>query len=467
MNKLTALTKMVMRAPDPDAAHDPDAVRFGEDTPATNAALERDLRRPIRTGMAIVLVLVVGLLLWAALARVSGAVLAGGTVRVENNSKQIGHLEPGIVRRILVREGQRVQRGQLLMEFDSVQPQAMVQVFQSAADSAHAQAARFQAEQANASDISFPADLLRRQNDPQVALLIAGQRNLFASRMMLYRNQASVLAAQMQQIETQISGLRAQAVSVDAQSQLIASELEGVRELNQQGYAPRSRLLALQRNAAALKGQRGSLIAEVARAQETIGQTRIELAQLNDKRQTEAAEGLRTAQGQLTEIEPKLGATRASLAQTEIRAPVDGYVFNLTQFTEGGVAGAGAPLMQIVPVNTRLLINARVRPQDISDVKTGMLARVTLTAYNPRTTPVLDGQVTLVSADAATDERTQESYYTVQVRVEPKELARAGPKVRLSPGMPAQVAIVTSDRTILDYLLGPIIESMKTSLRER
>jgi HlyD family type I secretion membrane fusion protein len=467
VSKLTDLTKLIARGPDPERAHDPDAVRFGEDAPDINATLQRDLRRPIMLGGIIVLVLVVGLMLWAAFARVSGAVLASGTVRVENNSKQIGHLESGIVRRILVREGQRVRRGQLLIEFDAVQPQAMVRVFQAAADSAHAQAARFQAEQANASDIRFPEDLLRRQNDPQVALLIAGQRNLFASRMMLYRNQASVLAAQIQQIETQISGLRAQMVSVDSQSELINSELEGVRELNQQGYAPRSRLLALQRNAAALKGQRGSLISEIARAQETIGETRIQLAQLNDKRQTEAAEGLRTAQGQLTEIEPKLGATQASLAQTEVRAPVDGYVFNLTQFTEGGVAGAGERLMQIVPVNSRLLITARVRPQDISDVKTGMKARVTLTAYNPRTTPVLDGQVTLVSADATVEERTGEAYYVVQIRVEPSELARAGPGVRLSPGMPAQVAIVTRDRTILDYLLGPLTESMQTSLRER
>jgi HlyD family type I secretion membrane fusion protein len=467
MNKLTDFTRSIVRAPSDAAEHDPDAVRFGEDTHETNAALQRDLRRPIVIGALIVLILVVGLLIWAAFARVSGAVLAAGTVRVENNSKQIGHLESGVVRRILVREGQRVRRGQLLIQFDDVQPRAAVQIYQSAVDSAQAQAARFQAELVGASDISFPPELLTRQGDPQVALLIAGQRNLFRSRMMLYRNQASVLSAQIQQIQTQITGIRAQAVSTDAQSELIASELEGILELNQQGYAPRSRLLALQRNAAALKGQRGSLISEVARAEETIGQSRIELAQLNDKRQTEAAEGLRAAQDQLTEAQPKLSAVRASLEQTDIRAPVDGYVFNLTQFTEGGVAGAGERLMQIVPVNTRLLITARVKPKDISDVRMGMLARVTLTAYNPRTTPVLDGKVVLVAADAAADERTQEPYYMVQVRVEPSELERAGPEVRLSPGMPAEVAIVTRDRTILDYLLGPITASMTTSLRER
>jgi HlyD family type I secretion membrane fusion protein len=430
-------------------------------------AVRLRMRRPIVAGSIVVLVLVFGLLLWATLASINGAVLAAGTVRVENNSKQIRHLEPGIIRQILVREGQRVRQGELLIRFDDVAPKATAQVYQSAYDSARAQVARFQAEAANAAAIDFPAELLRRASEPQVAALIATQRNLFLTRMVLYRSQSSVLRSQVLQLENQISGLRAQVASTNGQAELINQELAQVRELNEQGYAPRSRLLALQRNAVALTGQRGSQLAEIARAQQAIGETRIQLAQLEDRRQTEAAEGLRTAQGQITEVEPRLGAVLDSLKQTEVRAPVDGYVFNLTQFTEGGVATGGERLMDIVPVNGRLIITARVHPNDITDVKVGMPARVTLTAYNPRTTPTIGGEVILVSADAATDEATRETYYVVQVKVEPGELATAGPGVRLNPGMPAQVAIVTSQRTIMDYLLGPLIESMQTSLRER
>jgi len=430
-------------------------------------AIRLRMRRPIVAGSIVVLVLVFGLLIWAAVAPIAGAVLAAGTVRVENNSKEIRHLEAGVIRRILVQEGQRVKRGQVLIRFDDVQPRAIAQVYQSAVDNAAAQAARFRAEAIGAADVTFPPDLLRRSGDPQVAALIAGQRNLFLSRMMLYRSQAEVLRAQTGQLQNQIAGLRAQVAATEGQAGLIGDELEGVRELNQQGYAPKSRLLALQRNAVGLSGQRGSLMADIARIQQAIGETRIQLAQLDEKRQTEAAEGLRTAQGQLTDTEPKLRAALDTLNQIDVRAPVDGYVFNLTQFTEGGVAGSGQTLMEIVPVDTQLIITTRVRPQDISDVKVGMLARVTLTAYNPRTTPQIEGRVILVSADAASDQKTAETYYVVQVKVEPAELAKAGRGVRLTPGMPAQVSIVTSQRTILDYLLGPITESMQSSMRER
>lgn len=425
------------------------------------------LRRPILLGTAVVLILVLGLLVWAALAPIAGAVVAPGVVRVENNSKTLRHREGGIVRRILVREGQRVQAGQVLMRFDPVQSQASVDVFQAAYDSAQATIARFQAEASGANDIRFPPELLARQSDPNVAALVASQRGLFLTRTALYRSQATVLAEQARQLETQIAGLRAQAASADSQSSLVGEELQGIRELERQGYAPKSRLLALERSAAGIKGQRGSITADIARARQAIGEIRLQIAQLADRRQTEAAEGLRQAQDKLTEAAPKLRATASSLRETVVRAPVAGYVFNLTQFTEGGVAGPGEQLMQIVPSAAPLIITARVPPNEISDVRSGLPAKVTLTAYNTRTTPQVDGTVTLVSADAEQDEKTGQTFYTAQVRVEPAALAAAGPNVRLSPGMPATVSIVTGSRTVLDYILAPFIDSMRTALRER
>lgn len=425
------------------------------------------LRRPIVAGTIVVLVLVFGLLLWSAVASISGAVVAPGTVRVESNTKSIKHREGGVIRQILVREGQAVRRGQVLMRFDPVQGQASVDIFQANYDSALANMARFQAEAAGASAIRFPPELLARQADPQVATLLAGQRSLFLSRVMLYRSQATVLGEQARQLETQIQGMRAQAASADAQSGLIDDELAGVKELNQLGYAPKSRLLALQRSAAGIKGQRGSITADIARARQSIGEIRLQIAQLEDKRQNEAAEGLRVAQEKLTDAAPKLRATASSLGETVVRAPVDGHVFNLTQFTEGGVAAPGETLLQIVPSDVPLLITARVPPNDISDVRVGLPARITLTAYNPRTTPQVDGTVVLVGADIQTDEATKQSYFLVQVRVDPKALALAGPKVRLTPGMPATVSIVTGSRTVLDYLLAPLTDAMRVAMRER
>ena len=442
-----------------------------EFNPAGNAhpgeIIRLRLRRPIVAGSMVVLVLVFGLLLWASIFSIAGAVVAPGTVRVEDNIKQLKNREGGVVRDILVRESQHVSRGQVLLRFDKVQAQAGVDIMQADYDSALAQIARFQAEAANANDIRFPAELVARQSDPRVAALLTSQQGLFASRMALYRSQASVLTGQAQQLGSQIAGLRAQLAANDAQSKLIDDELDSVRDLNRLGYAPKSRLLELQRSVASLKGARGSLMSDIARANQAIGGVRLQVAQLDDKRETDAAQGLRDAQDRLTDTLPKLRAMQESLAQTEVRAPVDGYVFNLTQFTQGGVAQPGEALMDIVPTGMPLLITVQVRPTDIADVHVGMSARVTLTAFNPRTTPQIDGHVSLVSADAQTDQQTHQSYYVVQVKVDPGELAKAGPKVHLTPGMPAQVAIVTGKRTIMQYLLGPMTEAMHTAMRER
>lgn len=425
------------------------------------------LRRPIVLGSIITLVLVLGLLIWASLASVSGAVVAGGTVSVEDNVKQLRYREGGIVRQIAVHEGDLVHRGQVLLRFDKVTNQANVDIYQNVYDTSLAEIARYQAEATNARDIVFPAALLARADDPRAAALIAGQRSLFQTRMMLYRSQAQVLGGQIQQLQTQISGLRAQGTALNAQSGLIDDELKGVSDLNTLGYAPRSRLLALQRSAAQLKGQRGGLTSDIGRTTEQIGAIRLQIAQLDDKRQTDAADGLATAQQKLTDAIPKLRAAQESLSGTNVVAPVDGYVFNLTQSTEGGVAQAGEMLMQIVPVNQPLEITAMVKPTDIAEIRVGMPARVTLTAYNPRTTPEVDGTVSLVSPDATVDQATHATFYVVRVKIAPKDLARAGKDVHLSPGMPANVSIITSSRTIMGYLLAPLTDAMRTAMRER
>lgn len=429
--------------------------------------VQATLRAPILAGSLIVAVLVVGLIAWMAIFQISGAVLVPGVVRVQNNSKAVQRLDGGIVREILVHEGQLVREGQVVMRFDNTQSESTVAVYQASADNAMAQIARFQAQMTGAPSISFPPELLNRAKDPQVAALISSQQGLFASQMTLYRSQAAILRSQIQQLNAQIIGIQSQIDATGTQSDLIDEELKGVRELSDQGYAPRSRLLALQRSASQLRGQRGAQLAQVAQARKAIGQSEIELAQLTEKLATEAAEGLRTAQAQLTDTLPKLRVVQDQLAQTEVRAPATGHVFNLTQFTEGGVAAAGTKLMEIVPVGTPLLISTHVKPTDITDVRVGQTARITLTAYNPRTTPPIEGKVFLVGADVTVDERSGEGYYVVQIQIPPEELRKAGPKVHLAPGMPAAVAIVTGNRTILDYLIGPFVESMEASMRDR
>lgn len=461
MNFLPDLRKMLQRV-EPLSQDEAYAAASGEDV-----LNEADARKPMRMGGLLVLILVFGLLIWAALFKISGAVVASGIVKVENNSKTVNRLEAGVVRRIFVHEGQKVAKGQLLILFDDTQTKAAVDILQGAVDSANAQIARFNAEADRAPMIDFPQELLARASDPRVGALIASQRGLFQERNILYRSQALVLNSQAQQLETQISGMRIQAEAVDEQGRLIRQELDAVRELSRQGYAPNSRLLGLERNTAQVRGQRGAMQADMARARQSIGEIRLQIAQLEDRRQTEVADGIRAAQERLADAAPKLRSALEQQSQTEIRAPVSGFVFNLTQFTEGGVAGGGNMLMQIVPNNGKLIIAAEVSPQDISDVRRNMTARVTLLGYNPRKVAPIDGNVTLVAADARVNEKTGKSAFLVEITVPAENVAKAGQGVKLSPGMPATVSIVTGQRTIIDYLLQPFTDSMRSALKER
>lgn len=468
MSLLPAVRRMLTRQETDAAQADAmEADAMEADGMPTDAEIERRLRHPMVRGGLLLLILVAVLFVWAAIFSISGAVLAPGTVRVEGNSKNLSRLEAGIVRKIYVREGQKVAKGQLLIRFDDTQATSTFDIFQSVADSANAQIARFQAEAMNASDITFPPDLIARSADPRVAALLDGQRALFQTRTMLYRSQAMVLNSQAQQLQTQVAGLNIQAQAIDDQGKLVREELDGVRELARQGYAPNSRLLALERNAVQVRGQKGSAVSEVARTRQGIGEVRLQIAQLEDRHQTEVADGIRTAQEKLADALPKLRTASMLRQQSEIRSPVAGYVFNLTQFTEGGVAGSGQTLMQVVPTDAQLIISAEVTPRDISDVRVGLPATVTLLGFNPRKVSPAEGTVTLVSADARTNEKTGVSYFLVEITVPATNLAKAGPNIRLTPGMPAQVAIVTGKRTILQYLLQPFTDSVKSALRER
>lgn len=438
-----------------------------ETAPAERAASPRRRISPITAGCIVIAVFVVGMLLWAGVASISGAVLAPGAVRVQANRKTVKHLEGGIVRTINVREGDRVQRGQVLMTFDQVQPKAQLEVFRSQFDGALAQRARFQAELGRRPSITFPPELLRRASDPRVAQLMQEQQALFESRNQLESSQVSVLQQRVEQLNTTITGLRAQIEAVTSQSALIKEELAGMQSLYEQGYAPKTRILALQRTAAGLGGRRGELVANIAKAQEGIGEARIQMAGVVEKRQTEAAEGLTKAQEEIAELLPRLRVAEQAMTNTVVRPPVDGYVLNLTQFTEGGVVQAGEPLLDVVPLGTPLVIQARVSPKDTDEIAVGMKARVQLTAYSSRVAPPLDAEVVTVSADRLTDERTGESFFEVQLTVKPDQIKRLGKGAKLAPGMPANVMILTRPRTVLDYFLSPIRDTFNTAMREQ
>lgn len=426
----------------------------------------RRIWRPIIIGSAIIAIFVFGFLIYAAISQVSGAVVSSGVVRVEGNRQTIKHRDGGVIQEIIVTEGARVSSGQPLIIFDDLQARAQVDVLQNQEDSIQAQYARYHAEATRAANIAFPKDLLARQADPRVVGLIQTQQNLFASRRLYLDGQSAVLHQRMEQLDTRIQGLQTQIQSIDEQIALTEEELSGYETLHEKGYAPKNLLLRYERSLADLRGRRGSLVSDVARTQEQKGETRLQLTSLLQQYQTEASEGLRAAQAQLSDVSPRLSAAKEMLDRTVVRSPVDGYVLNLTQFTVGGVAAPGETLMDIVPANEQLVVSARVKPEDIDQVEPGMTATVRLSAYSSRKVRAVDGHVLTVGADRLVDDRTGDAYFPVTLSVDPSELAKLGAGVELSPGMPVQVMIKTGDRSILSFLLDPIEETVTHALRE-
>jgi HlyD family type I secretion membrane fusion protein len=444
------------------------APAFGSDeiTPL-DPSLQARLHRPMRIGALIIAVCVLGLGLWASLYSRETGITAQGSVKVESNRKTIRLKEGGTVRQILVKEGQRVRPGQPLILFNDVEARAANDVFQSQYDSLLSQAARFEAEGTGKSTLEFPAELTSRISDPRVAGLIRDQQFLFATRMQLFQSQNSVLAQRLDQIQTQIEGQQAQVESVEEQRRLTAEEMAGYQILYDKGFAPKPLILRYQRSIADLAGKKGSLLADIARLRQQMGETRMQMAATRDTRESQAAEGLRDAQSHLTDVTPRLTAARQSLASTTVRSPVDGYVFNLTQFTVGGVTAPGELLMDVVPAAAPMMVTVMIKPEDVDDVHVGMDARVRLSGLNQRWNSPLAAKVVVVSADRIDNERTGTSAYRVDLRIDPKELTKLKHGATISPGMPAQAMIVAGHRTLMGSLISPITDTLHDALRDQ
>jgi HlyD family type I secretion membrane fusion protein len=425
------------------------------------------IRRTIWIGCVVAAIFIAGVGVWAALSPVAGAVSASGFVKVESSRKTIKHLEPGIVRQILVHEGDHVAKGELLFVFDDSQPKALLAELQSAYDSATADRARFEAEAANRPEISFPPELLSRRADPAVSALIAAQEALFRARRDVLRSQEQIGHQRQQELGTQIDGLRAQVAATDAELALNKDELGGVQTLYAGGYAPKTRLLALQRSSASLGGTRGDQVSSIARAEQAIGETRIQTLQSEQTRISEAATGLETSGDKIADIGARLAAAKDSLSHAKVYSPTDGTVLNLTQFTEGGVVGAGEPLLDVVPTGEPLTLSVRVEPRDAHAVRPGQKALITLSAFNSRTTPRITAEVTTLSADQTIDAHTGKPYFTAELRIPPDQLRRLPPDVKIYPGMPVSTSIVNGERTVLSYLVGPIADMFRQSMHEQ
>ncbi|MCW2248793.1 HlyD family type I secretion membrane fusion protein [Azospirillum fermentarium] len=402
---------------------------------------------------------------WAALAPLASAAIAPGTVTVDGNRKTVQHLDGGIVAEILVREGDRVAAGQPLMRLDDLETRSTIALLDGQVWALAAQEARLAAERDGADAVAFPDDLTARAGDRAVAEILAGQRRIFASRRTSLEGRAEVIRQRIAQQQAQIAALEAQRAAGRGQLALIAEEIAGVEAMVRQGLERKPRLLALQRQRVDLEGQQGDLANRIAQAREAIAQAELEILGLRDDRQSEIATELRDVQVRLAESREKRSAAAVRQGRRDVAAPVAGVVMKLRHFAPGAVVAPGGDILDLVPQDDPLVIDARVSPTDIDVVRAGLPAKVVLSAFKSRTTPQLAGSVTRVSADALTDDRTGAPYYLARVEVDAGELA-ALDGVRLQPGMPAEALILTGERTLLRYLLQPIEDSFRRAFRE-
>lgn len=401
---------------------------------------------------------------WAAFAPLESAAIAPGVISVDSKRKTVQHLEGGIVANILVREGNAVKVGQPLVHLDDTQARAQLGLVTGQYRSAVALEARLEAELEGLDAIAFPEALTAAAGSADVDKLISTQNRLFRSRAESLVNQTNILRQRIAQLREEITGTQAEMTAQDRQLALVGEELATTEQLLARGYERRPRLLDLQRQQAEITGARAQNKARIARAHQSIGEAELQITQLSNERLNEVVGQLRDVQSQIADLGEKMSSASDVLSRTVVTASVDGTVVNLQIATSGGVVAAGQPIMDIVPTDDSLIVEARLDPNDIDVVTLELPAQVRVSAFSQRTAPVLDGKVIYVSADRLTDERTGVPHYLVRVALTPEQPGLKG--LVLQPGMPAEVMIVTGQRTPLDYLVRPIMHSFGRALHE-
>jgi len=424
-----------------------------------------ELARLAGAGFAVI---ALGMLLvggWLVLAPLSGAVIAPGFVKVDMNRKVVQHQEGGIVKRILVRDGESVREGQVLVVLEDVRLDATLDLLRTQHDGERAKVARLEAERASLPAVTFPADLAARAAEPKVAELISRETALFRARREALETQIAVLRKQIRQTEDEARALDKE---VAAEDRALASQKEELalnQKLASQNYVQKTRLMTLERAVADYEARIGEHRAELAKAGQRASELELRvLAQRNGYVQA-ATDELKEASTRLFDLEERLRPSKDAADRQRIVAPIAGVVVGLRVFSAGAVVGPREVLMEIVPEDKTLVVEARIRPEDINHVVPGSPAEVRLTAYKQRTTPLVAGNVAYVSADRMNDAQTGTPYYVVRVAVLPQALEQAG-NLRMQAGMPAEVYIRTDSRTAIDYLLAPVTAYLRRGMRE-
>jgi HlyD family secretion protein len=415
---------------------------------------------------AIALFLVAGIGVIGATTELAGAVIASGSLVVESNVKKVQHPTGGIVGELLVHDGSHVQAHDLLIRLDETAAQANVAMVDKSLAELFARRARLEAERDGSKEIEFPDDLLRSAQQADIGRVVTGERRLFELRRQAQDGQKAQLRERITQLNDEVRGYTDQVAAKKKEIEFIRTELEGVRELWAKSLVPISRVTAIERDAARLEGERGQLIATIAQGKGKISETELQIIQIDQNLRSDVAKELADIRAKIAELSERSVTAVDQLRRIDIRAPQAGVVHQLSVFTRGGVVAAGEQIMLIVPEADDLIVEVRVEPQKIDQLKLDQPATLRFPGFNQRTTPELNGRVSRIAADVTQDQRTGQPYYLVRIGLRVDEIDRLD-GLKLVPGMPVEAFIRTSERTMLSYLLKPLTDQARRAFREK
>lgn len=417
-----------------------------------------------RIGYAVIAVMFAGLA-WATFARLDSAVVATGVISAEGNRKTIQHLEGGMLRKILVREGEKVKAGQILFELDPTQANAAAGITKNQYVALMAMEARLLAERDQRPTITFPAELLSQRGDPMVSRAITDEQTQFQERRQTIQGQTDLMNAQRDQFQSEIQGIDRQTQGLKDQLGYIEDELSDLRKIYDKGLVPRPRLLALEREQASLSGSIGRLTADRAKAVQGMGETQLKIRQIKQNFFQDVSQNITETRVKLAEVTEKEVVASDAQRRINIVSPVSGTAQNLRFFTEGAVVRPAEPMVDIAPDDEAFVIQAHFQPTDVDNVHEGMVTEVRLPAFHSREIPILNGKIESLSRDRIMDQEGKTAYFLGIVRVDVKQLPK-NLRAKVTAGMPAQVIVPTGERTVLQYLFSPLRDTLRTTMRE-
>ncbi|MXW73628.1 MAG: HlyD family type I secretion periplasmic adaptor subunit [Gammaproteobacteria bacterium] len=421
--------------------------------------------RAMWIGGTVVSVALGSFILWGSLAPLAQGVVAMGLVEVDGENKTVQHLEGGIVKILHVREGDNVAAGDPLLELDDTKPRAEQELLEARYYSALAQIDRLNAELYGREEVVFSSEFERLVGDPRIEEIKQAQVDLFKERRGQHAGEIEILKGRVEQLGEQVNGLTARRDAARQEQELLEKDVAALASLAERQLVSEDQLTQRRLNLAQTRGQVGQIIAEIAEAQLSIGETQQRIIQLQNDYRTELSTDLTESQNLYFETGDRLFAVRDQVARTRILAPLEGKVINMQVHTVGGVVPPAQPIMNIVPEDDKLIVEAKVMPTDRDNVNVGQQARLRITPLNQRATPELLGEVVLVSADILTDNEAQQQYYIARISIPDSEYVKLGDK-DIRPGFPVEVTFSGGKRTMMQYLAEPLFGTLRRAMKE-